>query len=1296
MADAKKDSNSVASMLGVSDIDGKTLLPLIIDPVTGRLKVSASFSSSYLQFKTFVTVGFSNADYICDGTADDVQIQEAIDYVNGLGGGIVFIKEGDYDITDNILYKNNVILQADGIATVLTLADNVNKPILKPSGTITYAVIKGFKIDGNKANNTSPGASGNMGITLGGASGIYVYENLVTNCYNVGIEEASTTSSYVFDNTITDCGQGIRLTAESNDNEVRNNIVDGNDYGIFVYHNGSTLYSRRNKIIGNTVINSIGTNDALAQAAGISLVGAPNTIVTDNIVKDNATRGIECYDGSTYSQITNNQVIGNGSTGIDTGPDDHLVISNNIVNENGGSGIYLSGVKSSIISDNEVLNNGQSTPSADSYSGIVLQEDSGTGTSPVNDNIITGNNVTDTQATKTQVYGIIECWTGTRNPDWYLRNIISNNNVRGNLTGDLSIISNTDTIENNVLDIQDISLNSPTELLISTISKGGIANGGFELGTKDTAVTSSGVIGVNSGWYLSVVATAMSAELDTAVSNNGNTSLKLEATDATGTGIVYSTSGVTLPILSSEGYPLKPSTTYRLTFDAKTNLVGASGVFADVIQYDSAAVVGTTVTTSKLSTTNDWTTLSLSFTSDSDASFGRIALHNDVAGAINQAWFDNVVLEEVVVDTTFTGETTEPIKGIIQAKTSVENIDQSYLIENGTVGFGQAIARYWSIKFTPTKVKNTKIAIIKAANTGTPTGNVTISIVNDSAGKPSTTTYYSKTYTPSEWNAFSNGYVIFDMPNDLVPGTPYHIKLDAGAADDSNCYNIGRDAGNVINNVCFYSLDGSTWTDGARSLNFKTYYAELCEGGTIEANGIKAEVKASCLDGFLSNAIIDLGNKTYSYYSNSAFPRAERLADVYSYSGTSLMNSTFNMYVMSATNVIMKVDTLLPIEKLNLEALVSGAAGSEVITMAISKDNSIYVDLVASTAGANDNLTATTHYVDGISTFYIRFTQSGGGGTYIDNIKIEANLNTSSIPLPLMYPLEVLQFSETKECYSAPTRQYFRVNKSKNGNGILMPSIEFTDDSQNVIASFFLPFNNSLETNPCVKLLSFSTGYTGSGGTGTVDGAGTILNADEYMPITGVATMYKTNYQVGNGTTTIGKITKNVIHLSSNSNILDSTLDASLQANFFLGINQQCLKESLGDTKREVEELKSKLLNFTTWTDWTPVLTWTTGTPEGSVITKARYKIIDKVCYFSFYYSATDGNDATALTISLPVTPKDNDSLTCISSQQLSDTTWSNPLAYIDDGSTTITFRSLTTIANTKAVKVIVSGFYEI
>lgn len=405
-----------------------------------------------LSTSTVVCMAPDTCQYQADGTADDVQIQAAINYVNSLGGGIVFVKMGTYNLSSNLLVKNNVSLNGDGRNSILYLNNNVNLPVIIIDNTVIRAAVSEFTINGNASNNTSPGAYGNMGIWVN-ATGTHIYNNNITNVAGNGIEFLGTTNSLVDNNLINNSGQGIRLTVNSNYNEIINNIIDSNSYGIFVYDNGSTTYSSYyNKIIGNTVSNSSGTNGALAQAAGISLTGAPHSLVSNNLVKNNATRGIEVFSGSPFSIITGNHVISNGSTGIDTGPDSNLVISNNVVELNGGGGIYLSGLLKSVISGNQIINNGQSATSTDDQNGITMQENSGSGTEPVNDNIITNNLITDTQGTTTQKYGIREYWTGTANPSWYLRNVISGNNLKGNKIGDISFISTTDEIYANILD----------------------------------------------------------------------------------------------------------------------------------------------------------------------------------------------------------------------------------------------------------------------------------------------------------------------------------------------------------------------------------------------------------------------------------------------------------------------------------------------------------------------------------------------------------------------------------------------------------------------------------------------------------------------------------------------------------------------------------------------------------------------------------------------------------------------------------------------------------------------------
>lgn len=115
-----------------------------------------------------------------------------------------------------------------------------------------------------------------------------------------------------------------------------------------------------------------------------------------------------------------------------------------------------------------------------------------------------------------------------------------------------------------------------------------------------------------------------------------------------------------------------------------------------------------------------------------------------------------------------------------------------------------------------------------------------------------------------------------------------------------------------------------------------------------------------------------------------------------------------------------------------------------------------------------------------------------------------------------------------------------------------------------------------------------------------------------------------------------------------------------------------------------------------THVDYTPTLTFT-GTPPSSITTVARYNKIGNRVNFNISLSSVDGNGATNLQISLPVTPKDNNSIIAVTAQEKVDTTWSDPLGYIDDDAGNgIEFRNFSTATDAVAWEMIISGSYEV
>ncbi|MEZ5336261.1 MAG: hypothetical protein R2741_14055 [Methanolobus sp.] len=105
-----------------------------------------------------VKVGFSGdgADYTCDGSADDVQIQQALDRVAGTGGTVYLIGGNTYVISKTLEIGDNTILTGDSDA-VIKLKNNARwdklVPMIENSGSSGNIKIHGFEIDANYYNN---------------------------------------------------------------------------------------------------------------------------------------------------------------------------------------------------------------------------------------------------------------------------------------------------------------------------------------------------------------------------------------------------------------------------------------------------------------------------------------------------------------------------------------------------------------------------------------------------------------------------------------------------------------------------------------------------------------------------------------------------------------------------------------------------------------------------------------------------------------------------------------------------------------------------------------------------------------------------------------------------------------------------------------------------------------------------------------------------------------------------------------------------------------------------------------
>lgn len=387
--------------------------------------------------------------YYCDGTADDVQIQAAIDALPA-GGGRVLLSEGTFTLAASITDgdQDNVTLEGQGPSTIITVGTDAGFILLDFSDTRnpkTGWTFRDFKIDGNKANQG--GTSIDVHHCFSGNHLQHTrFENVhIVNSYAEGIRSAGTVDDLIITNCYlsasTDAnihctgGAGKNIVISHNyigeaasDGNVRmrsgcsyilleGNVIVQSAAGVLGLLSDSTTGTAVGRgIIGNTFLMT--GNDA----AAIHLNTANNL---NNIVKGNVISGAD--EGILVGTAVVGAIIeGNNITTCTNGM--KVVGSKHIINGNHidtcDTGLWIQGDYCTIIGNlvkNSQVNHG-------------LHLDTATYCT------VTGNQFFDDQGSKTQVNGIVEA----NSADF---NIITNNNVFDNKTNTIKAVGlGADTI----------------------------------------------------------------------------------------------------------------------------------------------------------------------------------------------------------------------------------------------------------------------------------------------------------------------------------------------------------------------------------------------------------------------------------------------------------------------------------------------------------------------------------------------------------------------------------------------------------------------------------------------------------------------------------------------------------------------------------------------------------------------------------------------------------------------------------------------------------------------------------
>lgn len=368
------------------------------------------------------TVGTSTAgwtaqdcDYLCDGTADQVEINAAIQALQAAGGEVAIL-DGTYNITAPItINKTNVTLSGNGNATVLKRMWNAASEtdgVIAVDTQKNYSHIRSLRIDGTSQSFIGVNCAG---IVTKVCDNCVITESIFENCvkgvrlfgYDAGI---ASHRNVVTKNVFLNCATGVDVIGQAN--TVSMNIFSsatggtgvalGRGYGNSVdgntFRNGSygvtanTNYE--NAITGNTFYNNSMAAMYLASSNGNTIAG--------NTAKSNKDGLL--MNGSSNNSITGNTILNNSNAGIYMAGSNHRnAVLGNVVNDN-TYGIFMTESNNNNISCNTVIRGtGLPTDYTGTQTSIQL---SGTGNNGnlISDNMVMGKSVTVNGGTGNEQY----------------------------------------------------------------------------------------------------------------------------------------------------------------------------------------------------------------------------------------------------------------------------------------------------------------------------------------------------------------------------------------------------------------------------------------------------------------------------------------------------------------------------------------------------------------------------------------------------------------------------------------------------------------------------------------------------------------------------------------------------------------------------------------------------------------------------------------------------------------------------------------------------------------------------
>ncbi len=364
-----------------------------------------------------ITVGRKNADLV---GADNRVLQAAVDYIAGLGGGVVEIGEGEYLMRDSLHLRSNVTVRGQKGKTILRKADGVVTPLVLDGDfgqqQITVKDPSGFAVAGGVAvwDDRAGGFHTTVARIIGRDGNTFaINKPLGADCMVNNNARAATVFPVLSGYNL----QGARI---------ENLIVDGNQRanvhlngcrgaGIFLYRAFGTV------IEGCLVRNYNGDGISFQQSNDVTVVdcisednaslglhpgsGSQRPVIRRCIARRNGTDGLFLCWRVRHGLFEENVLQQNGRFGISIGhKDSDNLLRGNRVRLNGRNGVFFRNETLGMaahrnrLEDNLIEDNGTEAPAA----GIRIRGET-------NGLVFKGNTVRDTrpEGSRTQTVGIL-------------------------------------------------------------------------------------------------------------------------------------------------------------------------------------------------------------------------------------------------------------------------------------------------------------------------------------------------------------------------------------------------------------------------------------------------------------------------------------------------------------------------------------------------------------------------------------------------------------------------------------------------------------------------------------------------------------------------------------------------------------------------------------------------------------------------------------------------------------------------------------------------------------------------